>query len=695
MKRRKFKNHLSWKLKAKKGVEKKDDEEEGERGVGGKKRKEMKEKEREFPIYPAVCLPIHHRVLMDDATSSLSPMLEEQTTDQLFCGTDQLLMFEVRLARGARSGVGGGGTANDEYSNCTVDPGPSRVVHCPELNACLLNQQDPGIDCQAVHFGYAIPVRVVPIDSCQEDQPNTPAVDQQQQLAQLVLDADQLSADTLAYLLQRHPQLNSSMTDTASAVQEPAVPQEEDIAAIAKQISDHAEAIYQTWKSRGLAPTEILNCHSGGGVNRFKPALTPTTNRHVTGQQAVGGAKTGSQPSWIGSPSPTSSSSAYQNHTEQKAGVVGGAATKSPVVELLASDQTNKLERLVSNFVSEDRARQAANSQTNQSKTLPSSIQFALQKFERKAAAGNGSGVLVNRSGVNRATPVASVAKQQLHNLATQQQQQQQQPLHFLSTQQQNSKFGDTVEVIYPSEGSSEKTPAVTNTWPLKNKIQDGGGGGKRNSGGYGSGSRSTAGHQGHHRHSTPSSQAEFLDEVAKEEERLINALKTGMIIAAEEPTRRSKSSNTVVPTSASSSPSAGVDTVDSTAFSNNTNSSSMKRHQVADGNNTSGSGTVFSNNAAGNASSSVKRRQVAMTSDTVISRGGGAGGATTLNPVRPFLTRGSVAERVLIFEKCPTELGLEKRVKPTVPSWKTTTPSDLQNAKLPTKEPSRLVSLK
>lgn len=32
------------------------------------------------------------------------------------------------------------------------------------------------------------------------------------------------------------------------------------------------------------------------------------------------------------------------------------------------------------------------------------------------------------------------------------------------------------------------------------------------------------------------------------------------------------------------------------------------------------------------------------------------------VNPVRPFLTRGSVAERVLIFEKCPSDLLLDKR---------------------------------
>lgn len=41
---------------------------------------------------------------------------------------------------------------------------------------------------------------------------------------------------------------------------------EEDIAAIAKQISDHAEAIYQTWKARGLAPSEILSCRPAPGI---------------------------------------------------------------------------------------------------------------------------------------------------------------------------------------------------------------------------------------------------------------------------------------------------------------------------------------------------------------------------------------------------------------------------------------------
>lgn len=40
----------------------------------------------------------------------------------------------------------------------------------------------------------------------------------------------------------------------------------------------------------------------------------------------------------------------------------------------------------------------------------------------------------------------------------------------------------------------------------------------------------------------------------------------------------------------------------------------------------------------------------------------------TAANPVRPFLTRGSVAERVLIFERCPSDLLLDKRVRAPVP---------------------------
>lgn len=45
----------------------------------------------------------------------------------------------------------------------------------------------------------------------------------------------------------------------------------------------------------------------------------------------------------------------------------------------------------------------------------------------------------------------------------------------------------------------------------------------------------------------------------------------------------------------------------------------------------------------------------------------------TAANPVRPFLTRGSVAERVLIFERCPSDILLDKRVR--TPSTQLTKP--------------------
>jgi hypothetical protein len=48
----------------------------------------------------------------------------------------------------------------------------------------------------------------------------------------------------------------------------------EDIEYIAKQISDHAEAIYQEWKARGLAPTEILKCHPEAD-KKFNSTLSP------------------------------------------------------------------------------------------------------------------------------------------------------------------------------------------------------------------------------------------------------------------------------------------------------------------------------------------------------------------------------------------------------------------------------------
>lgn len=58
-----------------------------------------------------------------------------------------------------------------------------------------------------------------------------------------------------------------------------------------------------------------------------------------------------------------------------------------PSIDLLAQAPTmdnNRLEKLVKNFVVEDKARIAA----SRHKPMPSSIQYALQKFEKKAQPG-------------------------------------------------------------------------------------------------------------------------------------------------------------------------------------------------------------------------------------------------------------------------------------------------------------------
>lgn len=52
---------------------------------------------------------------------------------------------------------------------------------------------------------------------------------------------------------------------------------------IAKQISDHAEAIYQEWKARGLAPSEILKCHPESDSSFSQSFNPPKYNNKYSG----------------------------------------------------------------------------------------------------------------------------------------------------------------------------------------------------------------------------------------------------------------------------------------------------------------------------------------------------------------------------------------------------------------------------
>lgn len=437
---------------------------------------------------------------------------------------------------------------------CLVDPSPGhRAVHCPTLPALCPTQP-----CQPVHFSYAIPVRVEPLDYG---------------LAELVLELpsdQQLSPRAAAFLLAHHPQLRprgahqhspgpqGEMAATAKAPVrcEP----EEDIAAIAKQISDHAEAIYQTWKSRGLTPADILTCHnSETAADRFGSALTP-------------------QP-------------------------------RSPPIELLAQAPTmdnNRLERLVSNFVTEDKARLAAAkgrtsvsaipataSTTN--KNMPSSIQYALQKFEK-----SGVGEKIQQQ-PHQVGP--KIQPQTIQASTKIQQQPQQQTVQPMKKPQISPKprfpQAETIEFTLPDDIT---THANLQTWPLKNRLVG----------------TDTV------KQRTIAEKTATLDEVALEEKRLINALKNGVVLSDDRTTKAA------VPSEQPSSTRWGPRAV------------RRPEQQVPHPELTT--------------TQRQHLRQVQTASP---------------NPVRPFLTRGSVAERVLIFERCPSELLLDKRIRaPTAPKF-------------------------
>ncbi|PSN36312.1 hypothetical protein C0J52_15160 [Blattella germanica] len=467
------------------------------------------------------------------------------------------------------------------YASCTVDPRPGRAVHYPDLNACLVNEGRPEpVDCNTVHFGYAIPVSVVPL-------PEEP------ELAELVLDpTPDLTPEAVSYLLRHHPQLrkennsgqgsqdlnggsnNLKMAATAKHehlhgrdggkfTPEP----EEDIAAIAKQISDHAEAIYQTWKSRGLAPAEILTCHSNAtAADKFGSALTP--------QPAQSSHQTKSSP--VKSTLQTKSSSVK---TPTKSSVKSSQQTSPVTVDLLASAPSldaNNLEQLVNNFVFEDKARLAAARQqqkTPPSKSLPSSIQFALQKFEKptppdiqpttkssptssfikspgptatvKSPAASGFTSPIQRASTS---PVpSSTSKQITPNIKTPTVHHGTMLMDTIETtfppdvtpQPKRVTADNSIEITSPSSSSSGLT-----TWPLKNKAVGNSGNStissptsdkvviNQDSVVAAGGKYATL--PSNKTNSSAKDAIAYLDEVAREEERLINALKSGIIIAEE-----------------------------------------------------------------------------------------------------------------------------------------------------------------
>lgn len=321
---------------------------------------------------------------------------------------------------------------------------------------------------------------------------------------------------------------------------------EEDIAAIAKQISDHAEAIYQTWKARGLAPNEILTCHrDSSAADKFGSVLTPQ---------------------------PKPADTAHKN--------------------ILTDPNTNNLERLVNKFVVEDKARLAARQSRSLSpKPFASSIQYALQKFEQKASSPE-------QAKPNGGTAVKRYSKSPVKSY--------------------NDDFVPTVTKNTAVAPVTVMTNNDTPSWPFRNSN------GKTD---------------------TSQKSNDFMDEVAKEEQRLIDALKNGSVI------ENRKSEKPAVPSKEGVLRSVGYDIVGNRSkpefLIGLSALSSSRRNQHAHRQQEQVPHPELTDHQRANIRSNHQS-----------------------NPVRPFLTRGSVAERVLIFEKCPTEL-MKNSTTSSAQSWK------------------------
>ncbi|XP_071440602.1 mucin-19 isoform X2 [Hetaerina americana] len=790
----------------------------------------------------------------------------------------------------------------NRYASCTVDPRPSRAVHCPDLNACLVSSAD----CNAVHFGYAIPVKVLPLVDEDGRKSSATGSEVTEDLAQLVLDSEaELSPETVAYLLAHHPQLRRGTEEEGSEEEEgglgPLVPgrrdaeawrrrgslgsdsrsdsssssggesggnspppppppsfaalrgmasaaapempapanptvtrrkfsadsagkevggvvkmsgqggggkrrssesdkttsssagEEEDVAAIAKQISDHAEAIYRAWKARGLGPSEILGCKPGDAVEAsFSAAVIgPTspvsgpssfagTERVPTVQRPVSVEPRQSGPSGAG-PTPVRRRS-EPNQSQALTNLPTPVPQPPPSVGMLLDDASG-LERLVSDFVVEDKARQR-----QRKKELPSSIQSALQKFERKNSAPL-IGSVASMSPISQ-PPSPSMSP---HQPAIQPKPILTQPVPQQPQQQS------------PNSRNESQQPSGTTTWPLKVRgAKPGPEPGKKEEVVTSKlvSSETPASPTPHNVSNTAAKyatmparklasrgndeQRRLADVVDREEERLIQALRTGVVLAPEDdmidqrtsgsPAREEVRAQNSTPTTPelnspsraegnrfglrkSPGPAEGAEVKEvvpprpkpedpptpkpNAAVTNGGGnretlsglslvdyakarykaaqarlddakqqgpvtketqslvsvSETRNRFERAVNSNWSqqqwtppSSTDLFQRRKAARGIGSaigevvphpeltsqqkqhIRERsgaaaagQASWNQNAAGGAVGAASGGTGTNPVRPFLTRGSVAERVLIFEKCPSSELLEKRKAPTV----------------------------
>lgn len=410
---------------------------------------------------------------------------------------------------------------------------------------------------------------------------------------------------------------SSSSTDVrgaspASSNFEPA----EDIESIAKQISDHAEAIYQEWKARGLAPTEILKCHPDTDTS-FSRTLSPKS-----------------------SPTTPQSSSRLFDHTQPI----------SPELLAKAPDLSdNNLKQLVDSFVNEDKARIAA--QRSDSPSI-SSIKYQLKKFENLSERSPSPVTSPPSYSSSSSNAKSFSSPQQQHDIIhkTNSTLTNNNNLNYYNKNEPSQHhvpdvLKDTIEKS--SKRQKPETPVKPEhllnhipTWPLKNRpmVQNKSDMKEKK---VVSGNSSTANRK--------SPGIDVMDEVSREEEKLINALKTGTVLTNECLPEVIKSSLNEYKSQAEQQ----LNGLNS-AIKETVEAHSQQQPPPQKPNHTPMYVPPKEDHSKGFSSfarvstTRIPSRHDPKTDDKKFEL------KSVPSPVRPFLSRGSVAERVLIFEKCP-----------------------------------------
>lgn len=433
----------------------------------------------------------------------------------------------------------------------------------------------------------------------------------------------------------------------------------EDIETIAKQISDHAEAIYQTWKARGLAPTEILNCHAE--TDTFNKTLSPRTS-----------------PSSPTSPQPRTLDT--------------DLLAKAPDLS------NNNLQNLVNSFVNEDKARLAA--QSSSPGASPSAIKYTLKKFENLNENQGASNVEhsplptltlplfltakpytphkdISNSPVNSSNNnnLNYLNKNHHHSNSDSPKQQQHVPDVLKDTIEKSSKRGEKPETPVKPDHLINHVP----TWPLKNRNTSGGGVPTNNNNINPNHSDNKNDMKNPDKKSNSSviinnskkspvlvdskvSSIDVMDEVTREEEKLINALKTGTVLSNDNLSE--VISDFKLQEGNNSQLNGLISSMEKNLEHNTTTTSSnapsqtpppLKPNHI----------NIYVHHKEDQHKGYTSFTRVATTripnrngvQDAVFPKQGDKNNFELKNapqPVRPFLSRGSVAERVLIFEKCP-----------------------------------------